>query len=167
MAGTPGTDHVESGRLEVLLDHLVGGHHDLVRSELPRLEQLLELVVRAGDPRGPAVRGLFADFAAAACSHLFNEETVVFVAFRELAQAPLASPGLERAVALLVQEHARMMAMLAQLRALAAALVPAPEAGAAHAELVRGLAGLVAGIGEHIRLEETLLFPWALARTRG
>jgi regulator of cell morphogenesis and NO signaling len=170
------TDRAAAGRTEPhdlrgatfpeLCDHIVSAHHDRLRQELPRIEELLATVVRVHGDEHAELHDLARLFATLACElreHVASEEAIVFPAARTLAAGE--EPGLR--VADLVEEHTGEHAeagdALAALRELAGGYDPAGAFCGTHRSLLLALEAFEIDLHQHVHEENNLLFPRMLA----
>ena len=76
--------------LTSLCDHIESTHHAFLKTELPRLTQIVEKVAKVhGDnyPELKRVRDAFAELRAELEPHMFKEERILFPAIRQLEQS--------------------------------------------------------------------------------
>lgn len=157
-----------------LIQHIVRVHHKNVRQELPQLLEMAHAVANKHGERAPELRQvelLVAQLHAEMCEHLRKEEHVLFPYIAQVDEAPLLAfrppqqcfSNVGQPVFVIVQEHERARLMLAELRQLTDDFKPPVFACAAFAALYEGLRGFAANLEEHIRLENEVLFPQAIA----
>jgi regulator of cell morphogenesis and NO signaling len=143
-----------------LCDHIVSAHHDHLREELPRLDGLLERVVRAhGDerPELAEVRETFTALRRELEDHMATEEEQLF---------PLVARGGpydEAQVAELEHEHEFAGSALARLRELSGGYDLERALCNTHRATLDGLHELELDLHQHIHEENNVLFPRALA----
>ncbi len=80
--------------LTELCDHIEQTHHAYMKSELPRLTNLIDKVVAAHAERHPElndVQRVFAALRAELQQHTMKEELILFPAIRQLEQSPSAA----------------------------------------------------------------------------
>ncbi len=152
MAAMRHDDAPPADDVAALIAHIVDRFHETHRRELPALAAQARA---AGAPAADLAVHLVS-MTEALELHMFKEEMRLF---------PMMEQGGSTLVGLLIddleREHRAHDQAIARLEALAAAL-PATE-GALRA----GVAGFVADLGEHVRLEDEVLFPRFAARPRG
>ena len=143
-----------------LCDHIVSAHHDRLREELPRLDGLLEKVVRAhGDerPELAEMRETFTALRAELEEHMTSEEEELF---------PLVARGGpydEGQVAELEHEHEFAGSALERLRELSGGYDLERALCNTHRATIDGLRELELDLHRHIHEENNILFPRALA----
>lgn len=146
--------------LPELCDHIVSSHHELLREELPRLDTLLEKVVRAHGDERPELSELRDTFAALRTEleeHMATEEEQLF---------PLVSSGGPydaEQVADLEHDHEWAGAALAKLRELSGGYDLDLALCNTHRATLDGLRELELDLHQHIHEENNVLFPRALA----
>ena len=157
-----------------LIQHIVRVHHKNVRQELPRLVEMAHAIADKHGERAPELRQvelLVADLHAEMCEHLRKEEHVLFPYIAQVDEAPLLAyrppqqcfSKVGQPVFVMVQEHERALLMLAELGQLTDDFKPPVWACAGLAALYQGLRVFAANLEEHIRLENDVLFPQAIA----
>ena len=151
-----------------LCDHIEQTHHEYLKSELPRLTELIANVVRAHAERHPELRQAQQVFAALRGElepHLLKEERILFPAFRQLEQA--ASPprfpfgSVANPIGVMQHEHDTAGSALKALRRLTADFTPPDDACIAYRTMLEALGVLEADLHEHIHKENNILFPRA------
>lgn len=173
-AGTPGlagqADSDPAAGIADLADRIEREHHDRLKAELPRLEALAGKVARVHGPADPRLVELherFRAFAEDMALHMEKEERVLFPALRELEAAgharvfhcgSLASPILA-----MRDDHAGAEEALKTFRDLTGDYSPPEWACGSYRALLDGIRDLDADMAVHVRKEEDLLFPRALA----
>jgi regulator of cell morphogenesis and NO signaling len=156
-----------------IIDHLEQKHHTFTRTELARLEPLLNKVLHAHGDRRPElieVARIFGELSRELEVHLQKEERILFPYLRALALAlstgqPLRRPPFQSArnpLGVMHQEHEAAGIFLHQLRELTDAYTPPPGACPTFHALYQGLSALHEDLIEHIHLENNVLFPRAL-----
>jgi regulator of cell morphogenesis and NO signaling len=158
-AGTAERDWTQAP-LPELCDHIVSAHHDHLREELPRLDGLLEKVVRAhGGERSELaeLRDTFTALRAELEEHMATEEEELF---------PLVAKGGPydpAQVAELEHEHEFAGSALARLRALSGDYDLDRALCNTHRATIDALRELELDLHQHIHEENNVLFPRALA----
>jgi len=144
-----------------LVQHILDHYHAPLRTELPRLVDLAQLVERVHAERADCPAGLadlLAEMGEAIESHLAKEEKILF---------PLIVAGRGQTahmpVQVMVQEHEDHGRNLRRIRELTGDLRAPEDACASWRELYRALAQLELELMSHIHLENDILFPRALA----
>lgn len=147
-----------------LCDHIVAAHHDWLRAELPRLDELVARVVRVHGTDHPELNDLQRLFVAMRRdleSHIDTEERVVFPACRAVAAGRAAVD--ERALASREREHIATGDALAALRELTQDYDPDAAFCRTYRKLLDSLGRLELDLHQHIHEENNLLFPRARA----
>jgi regulator of cell morphogenesis and NO signaling len=155
--------------LHQLCGYITERHHGFLRQELPRLHAMSERVARVHGGHTPClieVFHVFCELADELVTHLLNEEQEVFPAISALDQNPQAD-GLAEAIDRLGQEHQDAADALGRLRQLTNGFMPPPEACNTYRALFAGLHDLERDLQQHIHLENSTLFPRALASLAG
>ena len=153
--------------LASLIDHIIATYHDVLRTELPRLDTLAAKAAQAHVSRAPflvRVAAIVGELSGELRDHMAKEETVLFPAIRavEVGHAfdAMLVPG---AVAVLEAEHDRAGALLGELRRITDGYVAPDWSCATLRALYQGLAELEAAMHVHVHLENNVLFPRAIA----
>lgn len=147
-----------------LCDHIVTAHHDRLRAELPRIEELLVTVVRVHGAQHHELHDLlrlFKSLRQELEAHIETEERVVFPACRA-AEAGGAAVA-EDVLALHEQEHEDTGDALVALRELAHDYDPAGALCGTHRRLLEAVHQLELDLHQHIHEENNVLFPRARA----
>lgn len=153
-----------------LADRIEREHHDRLKEELPRLEALARKVARVhgpADPRLALVHERFRTFSEEMALHMDKEENILFPALRELEAG--GQPGgfhcgsLAAPIRVMLDDHAGAVEALKTLRELTGDYSPPEWACGSYRALLAGLRDLDADMTVHVRKEEDLLFPRALA----
>lgn len=157
------TDWTEAS-LGALIDHIESTHHDYLRRELPRLEELLTRVVQAHgaeyswlDPTLEVFQTLKLDLE----THMVSEEERVFPSIRALeengADAELDEAGIDK----MIREHDDSGAALDRFRELTDDYTPPADACPKFRAAMDGLEELETDMHQHIHKENNILFPRA------
>jgi regulator of cell morphogenesis and NO signaling len=171
-APTPDAPSPESwlkASLTALMDHLETSHHAYLRAELPRLEALLQKVLRAHGENHPElnqVSARFQELAADLVPHLMKEEQILFPFIRQLeaGESGTACFGtVQSPIRVMEAEHEAVGGMLADLRVLTQGYTVPADGCASFQALCDGLRALEADTHLHIYLENQLLHPRAVA----
>ena len=147
-----------------LCDHIVAAHHDMLRAELPRIDDLLATVVRVHAKRHPELHDLqrlFGTMRHELESHIETEEGVLFPACRAAEDGRAAVD--EGLLALHEQEHTETGDTLAALRELAHDYDTAGALCGTHRRLLEALRRLELDLHQHIHEENNVLFTRARA----
>ena len=146
--------------LTELCDHIVSEHHDRLREELPRLDNLLTKVVHAHADERPSVvelRDTFTTLRSDLEAHLAAEEERLFPLVR--AGGPYDADQLRA----LEHDHAWAGVALARLRELSDGYDLDSALCNTHRATLDGLRELERDLHQHIHEENNVLFPRALA----
>lgn len=159
-------------KLSELAEHIVLRYHTYLRSELPRLDQLLEQSLRAhpGDSRDlwKPLQTIFRQFTVDLTIHMNKEEAVLFPWIEELeavaghgAKAISRGDSLGGPIRALEHEHDSASGTLGGIRRLTSCYQAPPDAGSTVFALYEGLKGLEEDLRIHVHLENSILFPRA------
>jgi regulator of cell morphogenesis and NO signaling len=146
--------------LPELCDHIVRRHHEPLREELPRLDTLLEKVVRAHGDERPELAGMRDTFVALRTEleeHMTTEEEELFPLVRS------GGPYDAEQVAALEHDHEWAGSALATLRDLSGGYDLDRALCNTHRATLDGLRELELELHQHIHEENNVLFPRALA----
>ncbi|MFB6279552.1 MAG: iron-sulfur cluster repair di-iron protein [Salinibacter sp.] len=153
--------------LGTLIDHIVDTHHEYLRRELPRLEQLLMRVTQA---HGEEVSWLhpvlevFQTLKPDLETHMMTEEERVFPSIRALEKSDAASeaPSLdESGIEAMIKEHDDAGEALERLRELTNDYTPPETACPKFRAAMDGLQTLEEDMHQHVHKENNVLFPEA------
>jgi regulator of cell morphogenesis and NO signaling len=147
-----------------LCDHIVAAHHDKLRTELPRIDELLATVVRVHGAHHLELhdlRRLFGTMRAELESHIETEERVVFPACRA-AETDRAVVD-EEVLATHEREHEQAGDALTALRELTRDYDTAGALCGTHRRLLEALQRFELDLHQHIHEENNILFPRARA----
>lgn len=168
-AGVPSLKDWTRASLADLIAHIVPTHHDYLREEMPRLELLLQKVLRAHGERHPEltrVAELYRAMVADLTPHLMKEEQILFPYIRQMEQGASGSScfgSVQSPIRVMEMEHEAVGALLAELRELTDSYtVPADGCNTFRA-LYDGLETMERDLHLHIYLENQILHPRALA----
>lgn len=148
-----------------LCEHIVSVHHAGLRTELPRIAELLATVVRVhgrGHPELRDLERLFATMRSDLERHLELEERVLFPACRSL-EAHQGGTLDDGVLALLEHEHSDTAQALAASRELADDYDAGRALCGTHRALLDALRRLELDLHQHVHEENNLLFPRARA----
>ena len=156
-----------------LIGHIVGRHHNYVRSESPRLVSMLETVVsRHGQehPELASIRDLFSALTQELSAHMLKEETILFPYLEQMASAvargaapPLTVLGsVEMPISRMLADHDDAGELLAEMRVLSSGYRVPESACPTYRALYHGLEEFERDLHHHVHLENNILFPRAL-----
>ena len=161
--------------IDFLIDYILNIHHSYLRSRLPFIEeQLTRFIVRHGDayPRAAELHERFKALSAHILPHVQQEEEVLFPYVRQIAHAYADS---EPYAGLLVRtlrkpmedtmhkEHDLVMEILVRIRQLTHNYEAPEHACISHRVSFSLLRELDNDLTQHLYLENTVLFPRAIA----
>jgi regulator of cell morphogenesis and NO signaling len=160
-----------------LIGHIVTRHHSYVREEGPRLEMLLDKVVKrhgADHPELLSIRDLFSAIHQELVTHMFKEEHVLFpylqkmeIAVREGGPLPLACfDSVGTPIARMLADHDDAGEILAKIRVLSGNYQAPAGACPSYLGLYHGLQEFERDLHLHVHLENNILFPRALEMDR-
>jgi regulator of cell morphogenesis and NO signaling len=158
-----------------LAAHIEETHHDYLKDELPRLERMIEKVVREHgdrDPRLMELRETFGTFRNELVSHMMKEEMVLFPMLRQL-ERHLASEtvqvlptfrfgGVVNPIQKMESEHEHAGEALARMRRLTDGFTPPDWACNTYRGLLNALGFLERDMHQHVHKENNILFPKAI-----
>lgn len=169
-------DRADGGRrpLDVMCNDIVERDHAALRRSLTRIGPALSALAAASEsPAARGMRELFAELAAVIAGHLAKEEHLVFPALAALSDAgkhSIPRPGTFTTVLypirLLESEHLRIEEMLDRLRDLALTIGEPDSVGGPFRRCMAELADLDRNLREEHRVENEILFPYALELER-
>lgn len=152
-----------------LIKYIVDKHHGFLRSELPRIHAMAERVAKVHGGHTPSLVEVFEVFCSMAeelDSHMMKEERMLFPAIQSLCAGEATMMPLDGPVAVMLQEHDDAGGALARMRELTNGFTPPPEACNTYRALFAGLTELEEDLHRHIHLENSVLFPQALALSK-
>lgn len=153
-----------------LIQHILDKHHAYLRAELPRIHAMSERVAKVHGGHTPSLVKLFEVFCAMAeelDGHMMKEEQILFPAIQTLCAGGVGVMPLDGPVSCMLQEHDDAGEALASMRELTNGFSPPAEACNTYRALFAGLAELEEDLHRHIHLENSVLFPQALAMRKG
>jgi len=152
--------------VDELVAHLVETHHRYLWDELPRLQALLDTVVRVHGDRHLELHEIAACFRAIRADlepHLLKEERVLFPAIEQLASAPAAPifgfGTIGTPISAMLCDHDELGALLRDLRTATDDYTVPADGCASYRALFDGLAELEADTHLHVHKENNVLFP--------
>jgi len=167
VAGTAVPQSWMEASLTDLLAHIEATHHAFLRSELPRLNTLLEKVLSAHGENHPELDEVFDLFQALAgdlMPHLTKEEQILFPFIRQMdsgrpAEACFAS--VQSPIRVMEAEHEAVGALLVRLRSCSNGYAVPADGCATFRALYDGLKAMEEDLHLHIYLENQILHPRA------
>jgi len=166
-SGSETTDW-RTASLATLIRHIVDTHHGFMKSELPRVADLLAKVRNAHERKHPDLAELEQVFGALRAEiegHLEKEEQVLFPLIQEMEttrQAGSAHCGsVNNPIRAMEHEHDNAGVALERMRELTQNYTVPPDGCATYAALLDGLAAIERDLHEHIHKENNILHPRA------
>jgi len=165
--------------LNDLIDHILSAHHAYLKTQLPRLEAMLDKVrSKHGERHGDVLEPLAATFGPLKReleSHLMKEEMVLFPLIRSLALArdsgtrPAAHHcgSVRNPLRVMLMEHDSAGEALAGMRSIAGGYTAPADACNTFRALFWELSELERDLHRHIHLENNVLFPRAVELEQG
>lgn len=164
--------HLNDASLPDLITHILDTHHEFTKTEMDRLDALVEKVLSAHGANHPELvklSELWLRLCADLKPHMFKEERVLFpyiVAMEKAAEqkqvAPFAPFGtVDNPIRMMMKEHDTAGEILRDLRSLTSDYQAPPDACISYQTLYRALEGLEKDLHQHIHLENNILFPKA------
>jgi len=176
-AREPGPDW-EQMPLADLVRHIVDRYHRPLDEELPRLDQMMQKVLRVHGERHAEltqVAGTFGAIVADLGPHMMKEERVLFPfvarleSVRPSGEAPVRSPfgSIQSPIGAMEAEHEIVGEALVRLKDLTTAFEAPADACNTFRGLYHGFVELERELHEHIHVENNILFPRALRLEAG
>ncbi len=153
-----------------IINHIVSKHHTYMRSELPRIDTLLNKIVQVHGPKhGDFLNSLSATYKLlkeALEEHLNDEEMILFPFAKELEaganeadKSKNTGSDYKEIVEILYTEHEDAGEALAKMRNITSNYVLPTDACASFESLYESLEALEDDLHEHVHLENMVLFP--------
>lgn len=157
-----------------LIQHIVRIHHQSIRQELPRLAEMAGMVADKYGERAPELKPIAAaveELRVEMAEHISKEEQVLFPYIAQVEETPLLAfhppqqcfSTVGQPVFMMVQDHERARLVLEELRTLSRAFRAPVWACSTFVAFYEGLRIFADTFDEHIRLENDVLFPRAIA----
>ena len=169
----PSTQDWAGVAMTELADHIEQTHHAWLKTELPRLETLIEKVARVHGQKHPEmieVHAIYGAFKAELEQHMQKEERILFPLIRQLEAAQALSDfhcgSVQNPITVMVHEHDNAGEALAKFRELTRGYEPPHGACNTYRAMLAGLAELEADMHQHVHKENNILFPRAIAREK-
>ena len=177
-AGAKPASEWQTGSLAELIAHIVGKHHAYVKTEVPRLEQLLAKVCSVHGQNHPelnTIRETFAGLGQELSMHLMKEENILFPYIVEMETArtslravrPPMFGTVRNPVQMMIMEHDSAGDALRSIRQLSSGFTAPDDACISFRTLYNALQEFEADLHQHIHLENNILFPRAVAMENG
>lgn len=156
--------HWEQAPLSELIAHIQAEYHQPLRTELPRLRDMLAKVVsRHGDRYSGTLLPLaqvFDTLQRDVLDHISKEDAVLFPAIRAIESGALGA-WIGQPIAVMEAEHEEAGRALAEMRRLTAGYAPPDDACPTFRGLYCELAEFEHDMQQHVHLENNILFPRA------
>ena len=157
-----------------LVAHINNAHHKYTREEIARLSPLFDKVCSVHGKNHPElldVRASFRGLAQELSMHMMKEEMVLFpyiVRMEEsvIQKEPVLPPpfgSVQNPVSMMEHEHDSAGNALRAMREASSGYAPPLDACVSYQTLYRALAEFEADLHQHIHLENSILFPRAIA----
>lgn len=174
LAAEAGRQAWNKAPLSALIGHIVSVHHDFLKTELPRVEKLIEVVYsvhRATDAATLApIPGVFFLMKDELDLHMHKEEAVLFPAIEEAERAAnggYATPHvatLRYPISVMFVEHESATSAMQQIRQITRNYALPIHACDLYRRLFLDFEALERDLERHFRLEKNeILFPRAIA----
>jgi regulator of cell morphogenesis and NO signaling len=157
--------------LAELCDHIEVTHHAYLKTELPRLTEIVAKVVRvhgADHAELKSVQQALAELRAELEPHMFKEEQILFPAIRwlERSQSPVAFPfgSIANPIGMMELEHDGAGNALRQIREFTRDYEVPDGACNTYRAMLDGLHALEQDMHVHVHKENSILFPRAVQR---
>lgn len=145
-----------------LCEHIVTRHHEPLRADLPRVDELLGTVVRVHGKSHPELadlQRLFSGLRGELEIHMRLEEHLLFPACRAVEEHGDASGFDAGVIALLEDEHDTTGDALSALRELCGGYDGERALCSTHRKLLQSLRALELDLHQHVHEENNVLFP--------
>jgi regulator of cell morphogenesis and NO signaling len=158
-----------SAPLAEICDHIEQTHHAYLKSELPRLQGLIDKVLNAHGAQHPElaeVQRAFAELQAELAPHMFKEERILFPAIRALEQTTTAPQfpfgTVANPIRMMEHEHDNAGDALSRIRTATHQYEVPDDACNTYRALLDGLHTLEMDMHQHVHKENNILFPRAI-----
>ena len=163
----------QNASLPELIAHILNTHHVFTKSEMDRLQALVDKVLGAHGGNHPELihlGELFMRLCADLKPHMFKEEQVLFPYITSMEEAVSEERAIPQPFFGTVQNPVRMMSiehdtageLLRELRRVTDNYRPPADACISYQTLYQALAAFETDLHQHIHLENNILFPRAL-----
>jgi regulator of cell morphogenesis and NO signaling len=160
-----------SAPLDALIDHILATHHTYTKSQLPRLDAMLEKILsKHGGLHGDVLHPLaetFRPMREELEGHLMKEETILFPLIRQLeasgsGDSRFPCGSVRNPIRVMTMEHDSAGQALVRMRELTAGYTAPDDACNTFRAFYAELAELERDLHRHIHLENNILFPRAV-----
>jgi regulator of cell morphogenesis and NO signaling len=174
----PSDRELRAGSLAELISHIVGTHHEFVRTQVPEIEVLIEKVHTkhgTNHPELAKIRTVFHGLGEELMTHLMKEENILFPYIERMEESvvqhePILPPPfgtIGNPVRMMEHEHDNAGIALRILREASQNFTPPADACTSFRALYTALANFEKDLHKHIHLENNLLFPSAVDMESG
>jgi len=164
--------------LRALVTHILDKHHVDTRSEIERLQSLIEKVWNAHGANHPELARLkssFQNLSAELEPHMIKEEMVLFPYILRLEEhakknQPVSAPPfrtIANPIQMMNMEHDGAGYLLRQIRHVTSDFTVPPDACMSYQTLYKALEEFERDLHQHIHLENNILFPRAIGMEKG
>ena len=164
----------QNASLPELITHILDTHHVFTKSEMERLQLLIDKVIGAHGSNHPELLHLgelWQRLCADLKPHMFKEEQILFPYMIAMAQAadhkwaaPFAPFGtVNNPIRMMMREHDTAGEIVRELRALTSDYKAPADACISYQTLYQALENFERDLHQHIHLENNILFPKTLA----
>jgi len=169
--GGPATAAVDVSQMSLtaLADHIQQTHHVYLKSELPRLQPLIEKIAAKHSDKNPKLVQLPYIYGAFRCeleAHMAKEEQVLFPLIRQIdagsANGACACGSIENPIGVMEIEHQHAGDALGLMRGLTDDFFTPPEACNTYRAVMHALSELETDLHQHVHKENNVLFPRAI-----
>jgi regulator of cell morphogenesis and NO signaling len=159
--------------LESLTAHIISKHHEYVKKESPRLEQLAKKVLAAHGPNHPEltqITSAFQSLSEELSQHMMKEEMILFPYIVQLERSitgggprPHGCFGsVQSPIAMMTHEHDSAGELVAEMRRRSGNYTVPPDACPTFHAFYNGLKDYERDLHQHIHLENNIQFPRAI-----
>jgi regulator of cell morphogenesis and NO signaling len=159
--------------IDELTTHIVGTHHQFIRSEAPRLIALARKVAEKHGPNHPeltSIEEIFSAMADELYAHLMKEERILFPVIRQIETAVITGgpapaacfDSVQSPIARMLADHDDAAELTTQIRKLSNDYQPPADACPSYRGLYHGLEEFERDLHRHVHLENNILFPRAI-----
>jgi regulator of cell morphogenesis and NO signaling len=171
---TANTIDVSSMSLTELADHIQGTHHDYLKSELPRLQPLIEKIAARHSDKNPKIVQLpyvYSGFRSEMEAHMAKEEQVLFPLIRTIDSAggtgACACGSVANPIRVMEIEHQHAGDALLLMSQMTDGFTTPDQACNTYRAVMHSLAELESDLHRHVHKENNVLFPRAIAMADG
>lgn len=155
--------------LAELADHIERTHHNFLKTELGRIDQLTTKVAQAHgqrDPRLVELLGVYRAFREELMMHMHKEEQILFPLIRSMEGGERAAPAhcgsIQNPIRQMEAEHDDAGGALEAMRELTEGFTPPEDACNTYRAMLDALSHLERDMHAHVHKENNILFPRAV-----